>query len=110
MLLYNYGNTLIYLYLDLQSEYYQLSVHFFFDPSLATDKFLLAHLYHLYLQLFRSVPLPLKLIRQAYYCYTAQRIIILSTKNLFSDFHCLNQHLLCLYAFPHLLRIPCCRV
>jgi hypothetical protein len=28
MLLYNYGNTLIYLYLDLQSEYYHLSLHF----------------------------------------------------------------------------------
>jgi len=38
MLLYNYGNTLIYLYLDLQSEYYQLSLHFF-DPGLATDNF-----------------------------------------------------------------------
>ena len=37
MLLYNYGNTLIYLYLDLQSEYYQLSLHFI-DPGLATDK------------------------------------------------------------------------
>ena len=39
MLLYNHGNTLIYLYLylDLQSEYYQLSLHFFFDPCLATD-------------------------------------------------------------------------
>ena len=37
MLLYNNGNTLIYLYLDLQSEYYQLSLHFFFDPGLATD-------------------------------------------------------------------------
>jgi hypothetical protein len=36
MLLYNYGNTLIYLYLDLQSEYYQLSLHFI-DPGLATD-------------------------------------------------------------------------
>jgi hypothetical protein len=38
MLLYNNGNTLIYLYLDLQSEYYQLSLHFFFDPGLATDR------------------------------------------------------------------------
>jgi hypothetical protein len=37
MLLYNYGNALIYLYLDLQSEYNQLSLHLFFDPSLATD-------------------------------------------------------------------------
>jgi hypothetical protein len=37
MLLYNNGNTLIYLYLDLQSEYYQLSLHFFFDPCRATD-------------------------------------------------------------------------
>jgi hypothetical protein len=36
MLLYNYGNTLIYLYLDLQSEYYQLSLHFI-DPCLTTD-------------------------------------------------------------------------
>ena len=38
MLLYNHGNTLIYLYLDLQSEYYQLSLHFFFDPCRATDR------------------------------------------------------------------------
>jgi hypothetical protein len=37
ILLYNYGNTLIYLYLDLQSEYYHLSLHFFFDPCRATD-------------------------------------------------------------------------
>jgi len=36
MLLYSNGNTLIYLCLDLQSEYYQLSLHFF-DPGLATD-------------------------------------------------------------------------
>jgi len=45
MLLYNYWNTLIYLYLDLQSEYYQLSLHFFFDPVLQpTSPFLIAHL------------------------------------------------------------------
>ena len=37
MLLYNHGNTLIYLYLDLQSEYYQLSLYFFFDPCRITD-------------------------------------------------------------------------
>ena len=37
ILLYNYGNTLIYLYLDLQSEYYQLSLYFFFDPCHTTD-------------------------------------------------------------------------
>jgi hypothetical protein len=36
MLLYSYGNTLIYLYLDLQSEYYQLSLHFI-DLSLITN-------------------------------------------------------------------------
>jgi len=36
MLLYNYGNTLIYLYLDLQSEYYQLFLHFI-DLGLITD-------------------------------------------------------------------------
>jgi hypothetical protein len=37
MLLYNNGNTLILLYLDLQSEYNQLSLHLFSDPSRATD-------------------------------------------------------------------------
>jgi hypothetical protein len=31
-------NTLIYLYLDLQSEYHHLSLRLFFDPSCATDK------------------------------------------------------------------------
>ena len=36
MLLYNYGNTLIYLYLNLQSEYYQLSLYFL-DPCRTTD-------------------------------------------------------------------------
>jgi hypothetical protein len=36
ILLYNYGNTLIYLYLDLQLEYYQLSLYFI-DPCLITD-------------------------------------------------------------------------
>jgi len=44
MLLYNYGNTLIYLYLDLQSEYYQLSLHFI-DPGLATDKPLASNIF-----------------------------------------------------------------
>ena len=47
MLLYNNGNTLIYLYLDLQSEYYQLSLHFFFDPCRATDTRALFALYQL---------------------------------------------------------------
>jgi hypothetical protein len=31
------GNTLIYLYLDLQSEYNHLSLYLFLDPSCATD-------------------------------------------------------------------------
>jgi hypothetical protein len=32
-----HGNTLIYLYLDLQSESNHLSLHLVFDPSCATD-------------------------------------------------------------------------
>jgi hypothetical protein len=32
-----HGNTLIYLYLDLQSKYNHLSLYLFLDPSCATD-------------------------------------------------------------------------